>query len=118
MHGRPLGLAAATALGALLVLDSDMLLIQAGNAPGDVAALACLLASIAVLINASGSGGRLADLAPGSAALAIAGLAAGLAIGTRSTMLVPVAVISIGVLLAGERRAPGAGRLFGLADWD
>jgi hypothetical protein len=106
--GRPVGLAAVTALGGLLVLNSDMLLVQAGNAPGDIAALACLLASIAVLINASGPGNKLEDLAPGSAALAIAGLAAGLAIGAKVTMLVPVAVISAGVLLAGGRA--GAGR--------
>jgi len=106
--GRPFGLAAVTTLGALLVLDSDMLLVQAGNAPGDVAALACLLASVAVLVNASGPGNRLGDLAPGPPALAIAGLAAGLAIGAKVTMLAPVAVISVGVLLAGGRI--GAGR--------
>ena len=49
--GRPLGLAAATLLGAVVVVGSDMMLVQAGNAPGDIAALACLLAAIAILVN-------------------------------------------------------------------
>lgn len=112
--GRPLGLAAATLLGTVIVVDSDMMLVQAGNAPGDVAALACLLAAIALLVNGQGTRGDAGAaqgqgglaIAPG--ALAVAALAAGLAIGTKVTMLVPVGVITVGLLLAGERR--GAGR--------
>jgi hypothetical protein len=108
--GRPLGLAAATLLGTVVVVDSDMMLVQAGNAPGDIAALACLLAAIAILVNsqargdngAAGLRGRLA-IAPGP--LAIAALAAGLAVGTKVTMLVPVGAITVGLLFAGEGRA-------------
>ena len=103
--GRPFGLAAATALGAILVLDSDMMLVQAGNAPGDVAALACLLAVLALLIDGTstddGPGTRTLGLGP----LAVTALAAGLAIGTKVTMLVPVAVLTAGVLLTGPERS-------------
>jgi hypothetical protein len=106
--GRPFGLAAATLLGAALVLDSDMMLVQAGNAPGDVAALACLLAAVALLLAGAGdrrraqSGGRpWIDRGP----LAIAALAAGLAVGAKVTMLVPVAVLTVGLWFAVDRRA-------------
>lgn len=107
--GRPLGLAAPVLLGAVVVVDSDMMLVQAGNAPSDIVALACLLATIAILFNgqfgnAEAGGtlrrGRLA-LSPGP--LGVAALAAGLAIGTKVTMLVPVGAITLGVLVAGGR---------------
>jgi len=106
--GRPLGLAAATLLGTVLVVGSDMMLVQAGNAPSDVVALACLLATIAILVNGQASGGaalagngRTLAVAPGP--LAVAALAAGLAVGAKVTMLVPVGVITLGFLLAGGR---------------
>lgn len=99
--GRPFGLAAVTLLGTVLVVDSDMMLVQAGNAPSDIAALACLLASAAVLVNgwaaaSAGGGSRSIAIAPGP--LAIAALGAGLAIGTKVTMVVPVVAITVGVL--------------------
>ena len=99
--GRPLGLATVTLLGAVLVVDSDMMLVQAGNAPSDVAALACLLAAAAILVNGwlaapTDDGSRGISIAQGP--LAIAALAAGLAIGTKVTMLVPVAAITVAVL--------------------
>jgi hypothetical protein len=112
--GRPLGLAAATLLGAVVVIDSDMMLVQAGNAPSDIVALACLLAAIAILFNGlvpDGDGSessRAGKLVVGGGPLAVAALAAGLAVGTKVTMLLPVGVITIGLLLLGERR--GAGR--------
>lgn len=118
--GRPFGLAPVTLLAAVLVVDSDMMLVQSGNAPGDIVALACLLAAIAILVNgcaaqASGpSGGRRLELAIDRGPLAIAALAAGLAVGTKVTMLVPVAVITVAVLwrASGSRRA-WAGIWFG-----
>jgi hypothetical protein len=111
--GRPFGLAAATLLGTVVVVGSDMMLVQAGNAPSDVVALACLLAAIAILVNAQASsggaapalaGGKLA-IAPGP--LAVAAPAAGLAVGAKVTMLVPVGVITLGLLLAGGRDGIG-----------
>ena len=111
--GRPLGLAAATLLGTVVVVNSDMMLVQAGNAPSDIVALACLLATIAILVNGqSATGGSIATggrsrlvLAPGP--LAVAALAAGLAIGAKVTMLVPIGVITVGLLLAGGRDGIG-----------
>jgi hypothetical protein len=111
--GRPLGLAAATLLGAAVVVGSDMMLVQAGNAPSDVVALACLLATIAVLFSgqasAAGAGakGRRSPLAIAPGPLAVAALTAGLAIGAKVTMLVPVGVMTVGLLLAGERGGTG-----------
>ncbi len=111
--GRPFGLAPVTLLGTVLVVDSDMMLIQAGNAPSDIAALACLLAAIAILANGSTGAGGInppgrSTIGPGP--LGLAALAAGLAIGAKVTMLVPVGVISLGLLAYGRselgRRAP------------
>ena len=83
--GRLLGLAAATLLGTVVVVDSDMMLVQAGNAPSDIVALACLLAAIAILVNSQarsdkrgGERGR-AGLRSPQGQLAVAALAAGLA---------------------------------------
>jgi hypothetical protein len=112
--GRPLGLAAATLLGSVVVVDSEMMLVQAGNAPSDIVALACLLAAIAILFNGQvGSGTpratpRQGRIAVAQGPLVVAALAAGLAIGTKVTMLVPVGVITVGLLFAGAR--DGAGR--------
>lgn len=89
--GRPFGLSAITLLGTALVVDSDMMLVQAGNAPSDIVALACLLAAIGILANGKEPG-----------ALLIAALAAGLAVGTKVTMLVPVAIITVGILTGGR----------------
>jgi hypothetical protein len=111
--GRPLGLAAATLLGTVVVVDSDMMLVQAGNAPSDIVALACLLAAIAILVNGQASPGdaaaeqRRSRLVVPPGPLAVAALAGGLAIGTKVTMLVPVGVITVGLLLAGGRDGIG-----------
>lgn len=101
--GRPFGLAPVTMLASAVVVDSDMMLVQAGNAPSDIVALAFLLAAIAMLVNGQaaarrGEGGEGGAIAIDRGPLAIAALAAGLAIGTKVTMLVPVAVITVGVL--------------------
>jgi hypothetical protein len=112
--GRPFGLAAATLLGAVLVVDSDMMLVQASNAPDDIVALACLLAAIAILVNGStdlrapaGGEAQSAGLSFGVGPLAVAALAAGLAVGTKVTMLVPVGVITVGILLVEGRHGLG-----------
>lgn len=110
--GRPFGLAAATLLGAALILDSDMMLVQAGNAPGDVAALASLLAVVALLFSGAETGagdddGGIEGRRIGRGPLAVAALAAGLAIGTKVTMLAPVAVITVGLLFVTRWRGNG-----------
>jgi hypothetical protein len=101
--GRPFGVAAATLLGAVLIVDSDMMLVQAGNAPSDMVALACLLAAVALLVNgwvANGEERSSSALTFDTGTLVVAALACGLAIGTKVTMLVPVGVISVAILAA------------------
>jgi hypothetical protein len=89
-------------VGALCVLGAAVVLglptvaaTHPGQGSNDVAAAALLLAAIALLME-----GRLA-LAP----TAIAGLAAGLAVGTKVTTGASVAVLSIGVIVVIARRA-------------
>ena len=77
---------------------------QPGNANNDVVAIALLLASVAILVNARRATAR--------GPLIVAGLAAGLALGTKLTMVPPVGALTIGVIViaaSGERlRAAGA----------
>ncbi len=103
--GRPYG-AGAPAVGAVAALMSADLLFsrQPGNANNDVVAIALLLASVAILVNARSPSAR--------GALFVAGLAAGLALGTKLTIVPPVGALTIGVIViaaSGERaRAAGA----------
>jgi hypothetical protein len=130
--GRPYG-AAATALIALaLVLDAEMLLLyQPGDAKNDTAGLFFLLASAAILVNAEAqaraatraarpiaggateepprrgfveTGARLKPIFP-TAALFVAALAAGLALGTKLNLLAPYGLLTLGVIFVA-----GAGR--------
>ena len=98
----------ASLLGAVVVVGSDMMLVQAGNAPSDIVALACLLAAVAILFNGSRGDGtnthRGGKTLSSPGPLAGAGLAAGLAVGTKVTMLVPVGAISVGLLARGRAR--------------
>lgn len=96
--GRRHGVGALSVLGALVVLSLPMLsATQPGQASNDVAVSALLLTAIALLLES--------DLAPIPTALA--GVAAGLALGAKLTVLVPVAVLTAGVcLLAVRRRRP------------
>ena len=50
--GRPYGLGPLTLVAAALVLDTPMMVEQAGNAPSDTIALFFLLATVALLVNA------------------------------------------------------------------
>jgi hypothetical protein len=89
-----------------LVLDANMLLLyQPGDAKNDVAGLFFLLASAAVLVNAdaqrrAGDGeaaGRPTAALP-TGALVVAGLAAGLALGTKLNLLAPFGLLTLGVI--------------------
>ena len=94
--GRGFGLGAPSVLAVAIVLNSGMLEAQAGNAPGDVAAVFLLLATATFLLN----GSRI-----------LASLAGGLAIGAKVTLLVPTAAVALGDVLRSERgrRAAAAG---------
>jgi hypothetical protein len=134
--GRPYRAGAGT-LAAVAALMSTNLLFsrQPGNAHNDVAALALLLAAAALLLEAArrtraqpaaddgSAAGKLTlpGLAPG--AVFVAGLAAGLALGTKLTVVVPVAVLTVGVVvIAADARLRtaacwGGGLLLGGGYW-
>jgi hypothetical protein len=122
-------------LAIALVLDANMLLLyQPGDAKNDTVGLFFLLASAAVLVNADAQSraaagaarpiaGGATETAPrgfysgagvrpmlSSGALIVAGLAAGLALGTKLNLLAPFAFLTLGVIAisAGYRwRATG-----------
>ena len=93
---------AAAALAAVAVVASTPVMIyaSAGSVGNDLAGVALLLAAAALLVSARSSH-------PASS-VAVAGLAAGLAVGTKVTLIAPVlalsAVVAIGWV---RRRTPG-----------
>ena len=105
--GRPFGAGLPCLLGAVVVFNTSMMLLQAGNAPSDTPSLFFLLAAVAVLVNADAAneGG-----APSVAAAVVAGLAAGLAFGTKITLLPLIGAITLIVLVrAREHHRPSIG---------
>ena len=97
--GRPYGLGPLTLVAAVIVLDTPMMVEQAGNAPSDTIALFFLLATLALLVNLDSVRPRLAIP---TGPLFLAGLAAGLAIGTKITLLATVGALTLGVLWLGR----------------
>jgi hypothetical protein len=117
--GRPFGREAGATIAVATVLGTEMMQAQAGNAPNDIAGIALLLACAAILVNALGAGadagagggaGATAGREGPLGALFVAGLAAGLAIGTKLPLLAPVGVITVGLLWVLRRggRRPAA----------
>lgn len=109
--GRPYG-AGAPAVAAMAALVSANLLFsrQPGNANNDVVAIALLVTSIAILLNAREATAR--------GPLVVAGLAAGLALGTKLTAVPPVLALTVGVVAiaaAGTRLRAAGAWLSGLA---
>ncbi len=103
--GRPHGVGPSTLTASALVLGSRLMLdTQAGDAGNDVVGVALLLAITALLVNGRAAasrepGGGLVD----RGLLILAGLACGLALSVKLTMLPPVGAIGVGlVLLAGR----------------
>ena len=92
--GRPRGVGAATTIGAALALGTTMMdYSQAGSAANDVVAVFFLLAAVAVLMTDP-------EL---PAARVLAAVAAGLAVGTKLTVLAPVLALTIGVVAIAPR---------------
>lgn len=102
--GRRIDRAVEVTLATTLVLITPMLLSQSGNASSDAASLALLFTCVSLLLLSRNEDGKF-----DTNALAVAGLAAGLAAGTKLTLLLPVAVLLIGLgcLLPAERRFRG-----------
>jgi hypothetical protein len=123
--GRPYGRGYLTVVAAAILLECHTLVVrEPGAAKNDLMAAALLLAAIAILVeawNARTSPQPAADFEFSSAGrdktqsqlgvgwpLAVAGLAVGLAAGTRVTVLAMAAALSVAVLVlapAGRRRA-------------
>jgi hypothetical protein len=110
--GRPYGVAPVSLVAVALILDTGpMVPREAGSMANDIAPIALLLAAAAVLINAEAAS-RGEPRTVGGKALLIAGLAAGLALGTKMTIAGGVAALAVGVIfiVGPERRA----RAFGI----
>ena len=102
--GRPYGVAPQALVGASIALGSQSLIeFQAGEALNDITGVAFLLCAVAILINgyASAARGREVD----SAALVLAGIAAGLAAGVKLSFLAPVAALTVAVVWIAPRTA-------------
>jgi hypothetical protein len=109
--GRPYKVGPATLIAGAIILDSGVMIeTQPGEARNDIMGLAFLIAFVAFLINghqrrapqegtavqdAPEQGAALLDVGP----LVLAGIAGGLAISVKTTFLVPVVAIGIGVFL-------------------
>jgi hypothetical protein len=133
--GRPYGRGAVTLIAAAILLECHTLVVRdPGAAKNDLMAAALLLASIAILVQAwaiqksagplyryaaQRSGGPSAEWGEGwdRWALAAAGLAAGLAAGTRVTGLAMAGALTVAVVVLSPqgRRWAAAGWWFGAA---
>jgi hypothetical protein len=108
--GRPYGRGHLTVIAAAIVLECHTLVVrEPGAAKNDLVAAALLLAAVAVLLNAWSS--REREL-PVGWPLAAAGLAAGLAVGTKSTAVAMAFALTLAVIVL----AP-AGRRWAAAGW-
>jgi hypothetical protein len=107
--GRPFGVAPISLIGACVLLGTPGLVAtQPGGAYDDVVGLALFLSSIAILTNTVRGNDQLQ--LPG---VAMAALAAGLACGTKYTLVGPVAILTIGIYVVCRRGQ----RLPALAVW-
>ena len=92
--GRPRGVGAATTIGAALAMATMMMdYSQAGAAANDVVAVFFLLAAVALLMTD----------AERPAVLVLAAVAAGLAVGTKLTVLAPALALTVGVIAIAPR---------------
>jgi MFS family permease len=113
--GRPYGRGPLCVVAAAIVLESHTLVVrEPGAAKNDLMAAALLLAAIAILVNAWAAQRKERSLAsdvpgvkhhsgrstPGTSgwALAAAGLAAGLAVGTKSTAVAMAAALTVAIV--------------------
>jgi hypothetical protein len=134
--GRPYGLGPQSLIGGAIALGAQMLIeFQAGEALNDIVGVAFVLAAVAVLVNegaarasralsgaeAVGRFSRLRDArfarpSLGAPALAVAGIAAGLAAGTKLSFLAPVIALFVAlIVIAGRGARLRTGAVFGIA---
>ncbi len=106
--GRPYGVGPLSLIGGAIALGAQNLVeFQAGEALNDIVGVALILCAVAVLVNAWAAR-RESDSAvtkrPVITAVAVAGLAAGLAAGTKLSFLAPVIALFVGLIVI----SPGA----------
>jgi hypothetical protein len=112
--GRPYKVGPATLVAGAIVLDAGVMIeTQPGEGRNDIMGLAFLIAFAAFLINGhqrrAPSAGAVQDAPERGAALldkgplVLAGIAAGLAASVKTTFLVPVVAITIGVIIFSGR---------------
>jgi hypothetical protein len=98
--GRPYGRGPLSVVAAGVILECHTLVVrEPGAAKNDLMAAALLLAAIAILVNSNRKPGW---------SLATAGLAVGIAVGTKTTALAMAAALTLAVIVlapAGRRRA-------------
>jgi hypothetical protein len=90
----PVSLVAA----AVLLGTPGLVATQPGGGYDDIVGMALLLMSVAVLVNAERVDGELT-----MGGMAIAALAAGLAFGTKYTLVGPVLILTVGVIVVGAK---------------
>lgn len=97
--GRPFGVAPVTLIAATVLLGTPGLVAtQPGGGYTDVVGMALFLMSVAILVNAERSDGELT-----MGGIGIAALAAGLAFGTKYTLVGPVIILTVGVIVVGPK---------------
>lgn len=104
--GRPYGRPHLTMIAAATVMAAHTLVVrEPGTAKNDIMTVALVLAGLAILLNrSSATKGGFGRIGPGWA-VAAAGLAIGLAAGTKVTALAPAVMMTFAVLLAAIDRA-------------
>jgi hypothetical protein len=106
--GRPYGAGASSLAAVAAVMAANLLFSrQPGNANNDVMAIALFLSAVALLLNARWppdwrswtiAGSAPPATEPPFGALLVAGVAAGLALGTKLTVVPPVLALTVGVI--------------------
>jgi hypothetical protein len=105
--GRPRGLGWLTMVGAGVACSVPMFVgSQSGSAANDIVGIFFVLAAAAVFFNASDQRGDAAR-PPGDAVfpLVLGGVTAGLAIGTKLSMVIPALALTVGVVVLHRRRS-------------
>src|SRR5690606_7197885 len=99
--GRPYGVAPQALLGGAVILGAETMTdFQAGESLNDIVGVSLLLCAMAIVINAARSTG---ERVMSGGALLVAGLAVGIAAGTKLSLAAPAALFAFAVALASPR---------------